>query len=65
MGLMKGVLYKKFLLFWCCFLMIEEWRILFFLNVGYYSMLNLNIMFVKVVEVEKVILGVGEKYMEK
>lgn len=45
--------------------MIEEWRILFFLNVGYYSMLNLNIMFVKVVEVEKVILGVGEKYMEK
>lgn len=62
---MKGVLYKKFLLFWWCFLMIEEWRILFFLNVGYYSMLNLNIMFVKVVEVEKVILGVGEKYMEK
>lgn len=60
MGFMNGVFYKKFFLLWCRVLMIEERKILFFLNVGYNSMLNLNIMLVKVFEIEKVIRGSGE-----
>lgn len=65
MGLMKGALYKKFPSLWRRPPTIEERKILLSLNVGYNSMSNSNIMLVKAAEVEKVTLGVGEKYMEK
>lgn len=65
MGLMKGAFYKKFPSLWRRPPTIEERRILLSLNVGYHSMSNSNIMLVKAAEVEKVTLGVGEKYMEK
>lgn len=65
LGLLKGVLYKKFFLLWCCVFIVEERKILLFLNVGYNSLFNLNIMFVKELEIEKVVKGVGERFMEK
>lgn len=65
MGMMKGALYKKFPALWRRPPTIEERKILLSLNVGYNSMSNSNIMLVKAAEVEKVALGVGEKYMEK
>lgn len=65
MGLMKGALYKKFPSLWRRPPTIEERKVLLSLNVGYHSMSNSNIMLVKAAEVEKVTLGVGEKYMEK
>ncbi|KAJ7387169.1 SWI SNF, matrix associated, actin dependent regulator of chromatin, sub b, member 1 [Desmophyllum pertusum] len=65
MGMMKGALYKKFPALWRRPPTIEERKILLSLNVGYNSMSNSNIMLVKAAEVEKVAMGVGEKYMEK
>ena len=65
MGFMKGALYKKFPSLWRRAPTIEERKILLSLNVGYNSMSNSNIMLVKASEIEKVIRGSGEQYMEK
>lgn len=65
MGLMKGALYKKFPSLWRRAPTIEERKILLSLNVGYNSLSNSNIMLVKEAEIEKVVQGVGGRFMEK
>ena len=65
LNLMKGALYKKFPSLWRRYPTIQERKQLLTLDIGYNSMSNSNIMFVKASEIDEILKGIGERYKDR